>query len=120
MIDRHHILHTRVDWEARKESGLLRRMNSLIVPIDRLSHNEIHKECPSVPVLGHYAVLRTLRDYLPGNDAMESIDNLLFSMEDAIDHPRMHPLERTLGELTMQAIELQRPFIQDGMLRNVA
>ena len=114
--DGHHILYNRMEWRQRPEGLALREQPSLIMTIDRRTHEEIHRECPAVPVLGYHALCRTVRNYHPGEDELSSMDNLLFAIEDSLMHPRAHRLERQLGLLVIEGIEVQRPFIKEGIM----
>lgn len=115
MRDKHHILHSRQEWRLRSESRQLREHPSLVPTIDRELHNEIHRECPPVPLLGYHALRSTLELWTPRRDTLQSIDNLLFAISETNRHPRAHPIERELGMLAMEAIELQKPFIRSGV-----
>lgn len=115
--DGHHILHHRQEWTLRPEAAALRESPPLIVEIPRSLHNEIHKNVPPVPLLGHYALFRTLRAYNPvQGDSLASIDNLLLAIEEAARSPKSHAIEKTLAELAVEAIDLQRPYIKQGII----
>jgi hypothetical protein len=115
-FDRHHILHHRVEWTLRSNAERLRESPPLVPSIPREVHNEIHANCPPVPLLGHHALLRTVASYQPlWGDTMGSMDNLMFAMEQAQQHPRAHPIERDLADLAIQAVDLQRPYIREGL-----
>ena len=114
-LDRHHILFDRMSWNNRPEARSLRAYPMLIPKIYRRSHEDLHANTPVVPVLGYHALQRIIKGFECGSDTMSSIDNLLFAMEEANRHPKAHPLERSLSHIAMQAIELQRPFIQEGL-----
>ena len=114
--DRHHILHNRVEWHSRPESAQLRETPSLMPMIDRQVHNDLHRYCPPVPTLGIYALQRVVRDFRPSTDVFQSIENLMTSIERSADHPRMHELEREMAYIAIDAIDLQRPFIKEGLI----
>lgn len=113
--DGHHVLHYKQEWRLRPEAKKIREHESLIPTIDRSLHNEIHKECPPVPMLGYHALKRTGILWVPSRDTLESIDNLLFAIDRATQTPRTHRIERELGLLTIEAIELQKPFLKEGL-----
>lgn len=114
--DRHHILHHKQEWTLREKAELLRESPPLIPSIPREVHNEIHANCPPVPLLGYHALARTLSSYVPlWGDTLGSMDNLMFAMEEAQSHPRAHAIERDLAELAIQAVDLQRPYIREGL-----
>lgn len=115
MRDGHHILHNRQEWSLRPEASALRETPSLIPRIDREVHNEIHRVCPAVPLLGYHALLRTRSNFEPTGSTMKDIDNLQYAIEDAIQHPRSHPIERGLGDLALWAIDLQKPILKEEL-----
>jgi len=116
MIDKHHILHDRVSWEARPQSKLLRSTPSLVPALDRDVHNEIHANCPPVPTLGYHALTRVLREFQPSANTLDTVDDLMFSINEASKHPKAHDIERQLCQLAIQAIDLQRPILKSGIV----
>ena len=114
-INRHHILNDRPTWNARYESKILRQTKSLIPYIDIELHRSLHKELPIVPLLGYHALQRVLYTFEPTCSTTQSIDNLLFSIEEAINHSKTHPIERELGFLTIQAIELEKDYLKGNI-----
>lgn len=44
------------------------------------------------------------------------MDELCYAIGQAAKHPLLHDIERAQAELTIEAIELQRPFIQEGLV----
>jgi hypothetical protein len=115
-LDRHHILHYRQEWTLRPGAEKLRESRPLVPTLPREVHNEIHANCPPVPLLGYHALARTVKLYRPlMGDTLGSMDNLMFAIEEAADHPRSHPIERDLAELAIQAVDLQRPYIKEGL-----
>lgn len=111
--DRHHLLSPRQEWRLRPEAKALREDRSLIVRLDRSEHNEIHRHCPPVPLLGFYALQRVNKLYEPGDTPLESIENLMQSIEASAKHPRVHEIEKQLAGLAVWSLDLQRPFIAD-------
>ena len=113
-FDKHHVLHYAKEWRLRPEAKAIREHPSLVPTLPREVHNEIHKTCPPVPMLGYHALKRTVGLWTPRHDTMESLDNLMFAIEQSISDVRAHPIERQLGRLTVQAIDLQRPLIREN------
>lgn len=113
--DIHHILFNRQEWTLRQDAESLREQPLLKPRMEREVHNELHRHCPPVPPLGYYALFRVRRDFEVGSDVFSTMDNLLGAIETANKSPKSHAIERSLGELTMQAIDLQRPFIREGL-----
>lgn len=118
--DAHHILHTAREWRLRPEGIALREHPSLIPRISRDSHEALHRACPPVPLLGYHALRRIVSLWTPDIDTMKSMDNLLFAIEEASWDPRSHPLESKLAELVMQGVDVQRPFIREGLIERRA
>lgn len=110
--DKHHLLHPAREWSLRPESKRLRESQGLVIAIDRSVHDEIHANCPPVPLLGFHALQRVVREFQPHPDHLISIDNLMFSMEAAARHPKSHPIESDLAMLALQAVDLQRGYLR--------
>lgn len=114
MIDRHHILHERSTWSSSAPAKTLRTTRSLIPRIDREWHEAIHHDLPAVPMLGSYALRRTLTGFDPTGDTIRDIEGLARSMDRATKGS--HRLERELAGLAIENITAQRPYIIDGMI----
>lgn len=112
MIDRHHLIHERVPWTSRPEARLLRETPSLVPRIDRELHNEIHRNCPPIPLLGYHALVRTLKAFEPTTDTLDTMGRLQAAIELSGKHPKSHRIERELGDLAVQAIDLQKPYLK--------
>lgn len=111
MNDKHHVLHFEREWSLRPDAKSLRGTHNLIVGMDRGLHEEIHANCPPVPLLGHYALERTVRLFIPTSTVLGTIDNLMLAIEGSSRHPKAHRIERSLAELTVEAISLQREYL---------
>lgn len=109
--DHHHLLNPAREWSLRPDARKLRESQGLIPLIDRELHDEIHRHCPPVPLLGFYALQLTLREFQPHPNTLISIDNLMFAIEASGRHPKAHPIESSLSMLVIQAIDLQRAFL---------
>ena len=112
MIDRHHILFPRQEWTLRPEAKGLRSTPALIPTTDREVHNEIHRVVPFVPIMGYYALRRVAANFYPQRTTLATLDELLFSMEEASGNPKSHPIETAQIRLGMQAIELERNILR--------
>lgn len=110
--NRHHILFPEKCWEVYPAGRVLRQQPSLITKIDMDLHQEIHATVPLVPVLGFHALRRTMFDYEPKENAVSSVDGLMMTIHEALKHPRTHPIERELGDLTLWALEMQRDMLR--------
>lgn len=118
--NRHHVIHNRQEWSLRKPGLWLREQPSLIKRIDVDTHRDIHDECPPIPLLGHLALMRVAHLYIPGRNVSESIDNLSFAIEEAGEHKKAKPFERKLGNLAIEALQMQKPFLNDYPVLRVA
>lgn len=115
-ISRHHLLHDRISWSSRSDAETLRSTPALIPRIDQDVHRELHHDTPSVPLLGYHALRRTVKYFEPVyNNTLESMDELMNSMEQAGRDVRAHPIERELVRLAVWAVEIQKPFVKAGM-----
>ncbi len=113
MKDRHHMLNTRAQWNSMDVSRELR--SKYIYHLERETHQELHANVPPVPLLGYTALFRVLNTIQPRHDPAHDIDDLLFSIDKATRQSNTHPIERELGLLSIEAIELQRPYIMDDI-----
>lgn len=113
--DAHHLLFERFSWNSRPESAALRAEPTLIPTIPRRTHNEIHATIPAVPLLPLHGLMRVWSRFEPGDTTMQSVDNLMSTIEQATKHPKMKPLEKELCHLAVRAIDLQRPLLREGI-----
>lgn len=114
-MDKHHVLFDKASWTLRKEGIYVREQPSLKPAIDRDAHNELHRNCPPVPALGYYALRRVSRDFVPGSTPLRSMSNLTRSIEASSRHLNVHRIEKELAGLAVEAIDLQRPYIKEGL-----
>lgn len=113
--NRHHILYHAKEWSLRPYAKSMRETPSLIPNMDRLVHEELHMNCPPVPLLGYYALEKTRSNFNPTGNTLDDMDGLMSAMEKSTRWERFHPLERELAGLAIEAIELQRPWVKEGM-----
>lgn len=113
----HHLLYCRNSWESMPHTRKLRQKPELILPMDKDVEEELHRSIVTVPLLDHYTASHANRLFVPTSRYMSSVHNLISAIDEGASHPRTQPLERQLAELTIHAIELQIPFIQEGLLR---
>jgi hypothetical protein len=116
-LSNHHIMHERFAWTSRPEAKELRDTRSLIPRIPRDIHDELHIQCPHVPLLGSYALQNVARLFEPTGRTLDDMDGLMSAIERASRHPRAHMIERDLAGLAIEAIDLQRPFVRKGLIR---
>lgn len=114
----HHILERRSDWTSNQIASSLRKTSELTPEIWQPAHNELHRNCPIVPLLGYRALELVKANFEPANDnTMKSIDRLLCTINQVSNNPDMHIIERHLAELAMHSIELQVPYIRGNIIR---
>lgn len=113
--DRHHILFPRKPWETYTEGASLRGTNALIPLMDRNVHNELHRNVPIVPLLGFNALYTVYRGFQTTGDTFQDIARLQSLIDRASDNPKAHEIERGLGDLAIHALDLQIPFLKEGM-----
>lgn len=111
--DRHHAIHTRREWSARPSGLYLRNQPTLIKQIDRSVHVELHGNTPSVPVPDYNSLDRIARSFEPGKSTNQSIDNLCFSIQDAIKHPKTYSADRQVMRASIEALQSQKPYLKD-------
>lgn len=111
MISRHHLLFNGRAWSAYGEGRSLRETPSLIIPMEHEAHQELHKNIPIVPMLGYYGLASTRKFFEPEYDGRD-IDRLQQAIEKSKGHPRSHMLERSLADLAIHAIDLQKPYFK--------
>jgi hypothetical protein len=109
-FNHHHTMFERVAWQSSNEA--LRLRNSIITPMPIGLHQELHRECPPVPLLDHLSLVQAERAYSPSGDTINNIERLLGAFETTTK--RGHVVSRELGLLAMEALELQIPFIQEA------
>ena len=109
-FNHHHSVFERVAWSSSNEA--LRIRNSIITPFPVGLHQELHRECPPVPLIDHTSLVQAERAFRPASDTLLSIDRLIGAIEATTK--RGHPISQEIGQLAMEALELQRPFIQEA------
>jgi len=112
-LQQHHILHERWSWDARPESRCLRRSSGLIVRLAQAPHSELHDNTPPVPIPNIYMLRNIQRGFVPSPDIHQAIDNFCFSVEDAGTHYKATDFDRRLGELMIEAVRSQLPYIEN-------
>ena len=113
----HHIIFTDATQCAQLATKAIRNCLWLRPRMHQEPHDDIHKALATVPVLDHYTAQRVQRLFHPhpGN-YLSTVDNLMFAVDEAIQHPKVRIIERGLGELVIAALEIQKPFLRDGII----
>jgi hypothetical protein len=113
--DEHHIIHTKLEWESRPEGEGIRNTRALRPIIPRLIHNQIHANIPAVPLLPWQMIMQVSRTFRPCYDTLATIDSLCTAIERSGNLPKAHPIERHIGELAVDAIRLQIPYLKEAL-----
>jgi hypothetical protein len=114
-LNRHHLLFERTAHSANVYNKTLRNSMGLVALIDVEAHKELHRSCPPVPPLSPYVAQRARNLYIPSPHPLRGIDGYLTAVQEAVQHPSTHEIERRMAELTMQAVEIQKPFVVAGL-----
>lgn len=100
-----------------EDTKRLRENRWLIVPIDMDVHDEKHDAISTVPLLDHFTARRVRATFEPTvNDHLGSVVALMFSIEEALKHPKSTELQKRLGELTVHALDIQLPYLRRGLI----
>lgn len=111
--DIHHLMFNRTAHESSRIAKNLRQHPSLQFMGERSVHEELHENCPAVPLLGNHALLIVQREFIPDKNKLKSVDNLLKAIEISAHHPRTHVLEKSLAQLAIWSIEEQIPYLKE-------
>lgn len=115
--DRHHILFSQAMHSIYPQGVSLRGEPALIPRMYQEPHRELHRHIPIVPPIPYYGLMKVRRDFVSTGDTFQDISQLQRLIEVSSRHPRTHEIEKGMGQLTIQALELQIPFLKDGMVR---
>ena len=110
--DLHHVVFPRKLYEIYPQGKAIR--DALLVrDMWRADHEHLHANVSPIPVLGYYALQRVARDMnIYYADPLEGIDDYCFAVESSNKHPKSKPMERKLGELAIETIREQIPYIR--------
>lgn len=113
----HHILHSKRQWRAQEPTRELRENQWLKPPLYDDAHDRLHRAVGVVPLPDHAFAESILNRFKPVyGDYFASVDNLLFAIEGAAIGRHIDGIQRELGHLMIQAIDLQKPFIKEGIV----
>jgi hypothetical protein len=114
--EKHHILFHKTLWTPTSQGRHLRNQPLLIPKIDSEVHTALHKEVSVVPLPDYNILNRISKEYRPFGDHIMAMNGLMVVIQENLRRPRVDHIQRALGELTMHAIELQIPFIREGLV----
>ena len=112
----HHVLFNRAAWDSHEATRSMRNERWMIPPLEGHVEQRIHAEIAIVPLLDPTTAIHVRQNFEPveGNH-VETMYNFIRSVEAALKHPKASALQRTLGALTAQAVELQIPYVEEGL-----
>lgn len=113
----HHVLFERELWSASSTGRKLRGQPGLRIPMRRDVEDQLHKEIACVPVPND-ALGRSILHYYHDNplDHIDSLYNFIHATQEAMTRPNVRRVEFELGSLIIQSIEMQMPFIKEGII----
>lgn len=116
MRDTHHVMNPeRVHANTYKEAAYIREL-LLARNIPRFIHNQLHTETAPVPMLGFHALRRVANDLDPYYEyVQDGIDDFCSAVERSNQHPKCKPMERRLGEVVIETVREQLPYLNDGL-----
>jgi hypothetical protein len=117
--NRHHILFNATAWESNVHTNWLREHSGLIVRMDCHAHQELHDNITVVPLLDHYsaAFVRSAMERSRASKPLDRADDFMLALESYGQELRANRLDRSLGALVIEAVEGQREYIEDGLVR---
>lgn len=113
----HHTLFNRYAWTANSDLKAIREDRRLIVPLDPDTHRELHQSVSHVPPISYHMARRVLQNFAEydTDTYMHNIENLQFSIEEAMSHPKADRIEHEIGDLALFALDLQKPYIDESL-----
>lgn len=119
-VDRHHLLFERHMYSQNRNLILLREECGLIARMDRECHNDIHDAITCVPPPNRYMaqiVLSMMMNIEDKSDPLVMADNYMFAIQESCKNSHTNDLDRALGQLIINSVYYQKPFIRDGVTR---
>ena len=79
-------------------------------------HRALHSAVPGVPVLDIFAQQRVASIYKPTHNILDNMELYMLAVEEAMASPKSHSIERQVASLAIHAVDLQRPFVREGLI----
>lgn len=113
----HHILNPKAAWNSHEATRDLRRTPELIPPMQPEYERAIHANIACVPLLDYTTAFWVRNNFEPvqGN-FVATMYQFISTVEDSMKHPKASTLQKTLSALTAQAVELQIPYVKEGLI----
>lgn len=113
----HHVIFPRLIHNSMKVTKELRAERMLRPPIAQDPHTELHKHIGMVAIPSWTMASEICKRFEPvEGDYISSLDNLIFAISDTIKHPKVRELERSIGDVMVHGLDLQRPYIKAGLI----
>lgn len=114
---KHHALFYRAEWTARDDAKKVRENFWLKIPLEDDAHRELHRNVQYVPTLGRHLMALVKRDYVPvKGDYLGSVEALMADIAELSTDRRVSSLETQVGRLAVYALELQLPYLKEGLI----
>lgn len=115
--NKHHVLFYKAQHRAMEDTKVLCENKWLKPRIDTDVHTILHNEVVMVPVPDMHMAQRVRRDFEPvPGDYLASIDAYCFAIQEAQRCAKAGELERRIGDLVIMAVQMQKPFINEGLI----
>lgn len=80
------------------------------------AHDELHNNCSAVPPISYYSALRVANQLPVGLFVLDGIDQFCSLVEASNKHPKAKRCEIALGELAIETLREQIPYIKEGLI----
>lgn len=116
--DNHHIVSPRKVHAGTYGEALYIRDALIARGFPRPIHEQLHANTAPIPLLGYHALRRVARDIQPYYEhVQDGIDDFCTAVEASNEHRSAKPMEIRLGELVIETMREQLPFINEGLPR---
>jgi hypothetical protein len=113
-LSRHHMLFQSSPWESQPDLLALRSNPELIPAIPPDEHDAVHIYVSHVPVLSAALAASVRKNYrLLGrpDTYLHAAENFQRAVETSMNYRRFDSIERSVGELAIHAIDLQKDIV---------
>lgn len=117
LTDHHVFFYRRLHECAPLYRQFRKRELGLIARIGAGVHKELHSAVPGVPLLDVFSQQRVANLYRPTGNVLDNMETYMLAVEEAMASPKSHSIERQVASLVIHAVDLQRPFIKEGLYR---
>lgn len=114
--DNHHLLFDARPWGAHS-MGADVRGRIIAHGMNRVVHNLLHENESVVPVPEYHSLLHVYQNLPKGLDVYKAIDKYCVLLNNVNKHPKIHPIEVQLNNLSIEAIQNQVVYLREGRAR---